>query len=107
MIDIEKEIYDSANPYSEMAPYWHQFDFRIFKDFNVFGLRLSTLVEIENAFNAKIPRIINPFTGREYRPGDILTKSYTRDYNPQPNPIYNPSKYRWPRTVKFGFSMRF
>lgn len=107
LIDIEKEIYDETNPYSKMAPYWHQFDFRIYKDFDLLGLNLSALVEVENAFDAKIPRIINPYTGREYRPGDILTKSYTRDYNPNPNPIYDPSKYRWPRTVRFGFSARF
>ena len=107
LIDIEKEIYDEVNPYSKMAPYWHQFDFRIYKNFDLLGLNLSALVEVENTFNAKIPRIINPYTGREYRPGDILTKSYTRDYNPRPNPIYDPSKFRWPRTVRFGFSMRF
>lgn len=107
LIDIDKEIYDSANPYSKLSPYWHQLDFRIYKDFSMAGINLSFLVEVENAFDAKIPRIINPYTGREYRPGDILTKTYTRDYNPKPNPIYDPSKYRWPRTVRFGFSMRF
>jgi len=107
LVDIEKEIYDSANPYSHLAPYWHQLDFRLYKYFDLFGFNLSALIEVENAFNAKIPRIINPYTGREYRPGDILTRSYIRDYNPQPNPIYDPSKYRWPRTVRFGFSMKF
>ena len=107
LIDIDKEIYDSANPYSKLSPYWHQLDFRIYKDFSMAGINLSFLVEVENAFDAKIPRIINPYTGREYRPGDILTKTYTRDYNPKPNPIYDPSKYRWPRTVRFGFSIRF
>jgi hypothetical protein len=107
MIDIEKEIYDSANPNSKISPYWHQLDFRIYKYVDVFGLNLSFLIEVENTFNAKIPRIINPYTGREYRPGDILTKSYTRDINPYPNPIYNPSKFRWPRTVRFGLSVRF
>ncbi|HEX9974710.1 MAG TPA: TonB-dependent receptor [bacterium] len=107
LVDIEKEIYDSANPYSKMSPYWQQFDFRIYKDFSVIGLDMSLLLEIENAFNAKIPLIINPYTGQEYRPGDILTKAYTRDYNPNPNPIDNPAKYRWPRTVRLGFSTRF
>ena len=104
--NIEQEIYDSANPYTKMAPYWHQLDFRIYKYFDLMGMNFSFLIQVENALNAKIPRIINPYTGREYRPGDILTKSYTRDFNPYPNPIYNPSKYRWPRTVRFGFSMK-
>jgi len=107
LIDIEKEIYDSANPYSKMAPYWHQLDFRIYKYFSLMGMNFSLLVEVENALDAKIPRIINPYTGREYRPGDILTKRYTRDFNPYPNPIDNPSKYRWPRTVRFGLSLKF
>ena len=107
LIDIEQEIYDSANPYTKMAPYWHQLDFRIYKYFDLMGMNFSFLIQVENALDAKIPRIINPYTGREYRPGDILTKSYTRDINPAPNPIENPSKYRWPRTVRFGLSMKF
>ena len=107
LLDIEQEVYDSANPYSKMAPYWHQLDMRIYKYFKVNGWDISFLVQIENMFDAKIPRIINPYTGREYRPGDILMKRYTRDFNPQPNPIYNPAKFRWPRTVQFGMSVRF
>ena len=107
IIDIEKEIYDDVNPYSKMAPYWHQLDFRIYKYWQLYGLKFSFLLEIENALDAKIPRIINPYTGREYRPGDILTKRYTQDYNPDPNPIYDPSKFRWPRTVRLGVSVKF
>ena len=107
LLDIEQEIYDSANPYSKMASSWHQLDFKVYKYLKLMGLRLSIIVEIENVFDQQIARIINPFTGREYRPGDILTKAYTRDYNPLPNPIYNPSKYQWPRTVRFGLSVRF
>jgi len=107
LIDIDQEIYDDGNPYSQMAAYWHQLDIRLYKYFDVFGMSLSAVVEIENVLDAQIPRIINPYTGREYRPGDILTSSYTRDYNPSPNPIYNPSKYRWPRRLRFGVSVRF
>jgi len=107
LIDIEKEIYDSANPYSHHSSYWHQLDVRFYKYFDWAGFNTSFLVEIENAFDAKIPRIINPYTGQEYRPGDILLTRYTRDYNPEPSPIENPAKYRWPRTVRFGISIRF
>jgi hypothetical protein len=107
LVDVEREIYDDANPYAKMAPYWNQFDIRIYKYTELLGLDFEILVEVENVFDARIPRIINPYTGLEYRPGDILTSTYTRDYNPNPNPIYNPSKYRWPRTIRFGFSMRF
>jgi outer membrane receptor protein involved in Fe transport len=107
LLDLEKEIYDDANRYAELAPYWHQLDLRLYKYTDIFGMTFSAAVEIENVFNAKIPRMINPYTGLEYRPGDILTKTYTRDINPNPNPIYNPSKYRWPRTVRFTFSLRF
>ena len=107
LIDLEQEIYDDGNPYSQMAAYWHQIDIRLYKYFDLFGMTLSAVVEIENVLDAQIPRIINPYTGMEYRPGDILTSSYTRDYNPSPNPIYNPSKYRWPRRLRFGVSLRF
>ncbi len=107
LLDIEKEKYDDANPYSEIAPYFNQFDIRFSKYFNISNITVTALIEIENLFDAKIPRIINPYTGREYRPGDILTKSYTRDINPNPNPIYNPSKYRWPRKIKYGLTFRF
>ena len=108
LIDVENEIYDSGNPNSKIAQYLNQFDIRFYKYFDLYeNVTFNFLVEIENLFDAKIPRIINPATGREYRPGDILTSSYTRDYNPNPNPIYNPAKYRWPRTVRFGFGLRF
>jgi outer membrane receptor protein involved in Fe transport len=107
LLDIEKEIYDSGDPNSKMAPYWNQLDFRLYKNFQFSGYGFSAILEVENALDAKIPRIINPYTGREYRPGDILTQGYTRDFNPDPNPIFNPAKYRWPRTVRLGFSLRF
>jgi hypothetical protein len=90
-----------------MASYWQQLDFRIYKNFLLRHYTVGLLLEVENAFNAKIPRIINPYTGREYRPGDLLTQRYTRDYNPDPNPVFNPAKFRWPRTVRLGFSIRF
>lgn len=107
LLDIEKEIYDSGNPYSEMSPYWQQIDFRLYKYINIRSLDISFSMEIENLFDAKIPRIINPYTGLEYRPGDILMTRYTRDFNPEPNPIDDPSKYRWPRTIRFGLSVKF
>ena len=77
LLDIEQEIYDTANPYSKMAKYWHQLDFRIYKYFDIMGMNFSLLIQVENALDAKIPRIINPYTGREYRPGDILTDEST------------------------------
>ncbi|TFG96984.1 MAG: TonB-dependent receptor, partial [Calditrichales bacterium] len=107
LIDIEQEIYDDANPYAKMAAYWHQLDLRLYKYFNMMGMRVTALLEIENVLDAEIPRIINPYTGQEYKPGDILTSGYTRDYNPVPNPIYNMSKYRWPRQIKFGLAFNF
>jgi outer membrane receptor protein involved in Fe transport len=107
LIDVKKEITDDANPYGYLAPYWHQLDLRLYKYIEFLGMTLTGLIEIENVFDAKIPRIINPHTGREYRPNDLLTTNYTRQYNPNPNPIYNPSKFRWPRTVRFGISVKF
>jgi len=107
LLDIEKEIYDDANPNAKIADYWNQLDLRLYKSFDLFGMDFSLIMDIWNVFDAKIPRIINPYTGREYRPGDILTSSYTQDLNPSPNPIDNPSKYRWPRRMTFGLSVGF
>jgi len=107
LIDVEEGISDDANPNAELASYWHQLDLRLYKYVDLFGMSLSLIVEIENVFDAKIPRIINPHTGREYRPGDLLPSNYTQVVNPTPNPIYNPSKYRWPRRLRFGLSVRF
>lgn len=106
-LDVEQEIRDDSNPYSKMADYWHQLDFRLYKNFAIMGVDMSMLLEVQNVFDAKIPRIINPYTGREYRPGDILPRRYTQDFNPDPNPIYNPAKYRWPRTVRYGIAFKF
>jgi len=107
LLDVEKEIYDSGNPYSELSDFWNQFDVRLYKYFNWAGMRFNFLVEVENLFDAKIPRFINPYTGQPYKPGDILVSKYTRDFNPEPNPIYDPSQYRWPRTVRLGMSVSF
>jgi len=107
LLDVVNEIWDEDNPYSEMAPFYHQLDIRFSKHFKVSNFYITALLEIENLFDAEIPRIINPYTGREYRPGDLLTSSYTRDYNPYPNPVDNPSKFRRPRIVKYGLTFRF
>jgi len=99
---------DSDVQYGKLADPWHQFDFRFYKYFELFEkTNFNFSIEVENVFDAKIPRIINPYTGREYRPGDILTKSQTTISNPTPNPIYNPSKFRWPRTIRLGFAFSF
>ena len=107
LIDVKNEIYDDGNPNAKIAAYWQQLDLRFYKYFDLFGLTFSAIIEIENVFDAKIPRIINPDTGREYRPGDPLTSNYTSVINPDPDPRYNPSKYRWPRRLTFGLSVRF
>ena len=104
--DVEKEITDNANPYAKLAAYWQQLDLRLYKYFDFFGADISLIVEIENVFDAQIPRIINPHTGEEYKPGDQLPSQFTREINPTPDPIYNPSKYRWPRRLRFGLSIR-
>lgn len=108
LIDVEAKRYDSGNPYAKISKYLNQFDLRFYKYFDLFEkVNLNMSVEIENLFDERIPRIINPHTGKEYRPGDILTDNYTREINPDPSPILNPAKYRWPRTIRFGFGVKF
>ncbi|MCK5738214.1 TonB-dependent receptor, partial [bacterium] len=107
LLDLEKEIYDAANPYTQLSNSWSQMDLRFYKYCNVGPLGLQFVMEVENLLDVQIPRIINPYTGEAYKPGDVLTSAYMREYNPSPNPIYNPAKFQWPRTFRFGVSVKF
>jgi len=78
---------------------------RFYKDFSMMGTEVSFFVEVENLFDAQIPRIINPVTGRPYEPGDIIPITWQDD--PRDLPPDNPARYRWPRRVLTGLGFRF
>ena len=73
---------------------------------SVFGpLGISFFIEAENVFNSKVPRIINPVTGRPFEPGDVIPVTWHDD--PRDLPPANPARYNWPRRVLTGMEVRF
>ncbi|MCF7823418.1 MAG: TonB-dependent receptor [Candidatus Marinimicrobia bacterium] len=94
---------NSDTPYSELAEPITTVDLKLNKFFDLGPTEWKVYATIENLFNIKQPRLINPFTGKAYDPGEIFSYSYINS----PNPNYNEGRYYTPRTVEFGVSMRF
>ncbi|MBN1541518.1 TonB-dependent receptor [candidate division KSB1 bacterium] len=104
LIDIDNNIYEKDENGS-LSDSWMRTDVKFYKDFSAGGLNLSFFVEAENVFNTKVPRIINPVTGRPFEPGDLIPRTWYDD--PFDLPPDNPSRYDWPRRVSTGLGIRF
>ena len=65
--------------------------------------KVKMYLEVENVFNEKIPRRINPYTGRGYGPGEIFGYNLANS----PNPNLDPSRLRKPRGVEVGMQILF
>lgn len=78
-------------------------DLKISKMFKIGKLKYRIFLEVENVFDERIPRRINPFTGRGYDPGEIIPYSMINS----PNPNYNPNRVRRPRTTELGVQIIF
>lgn len=104
LVQIEKNLYEK-DEYGSLSKSWTRLDLRIYKDFTLFGTDWSFFLEAENIFDTKIPRIINPFTGRPYEPGDIIPRTWHDD--PRDLPPENPGRYGWPRRIKTGIRFAF
>ncbi len=90
-------------PYSALAPPVHTLDLKAYKVFHTGKVRLKAFLQVENLLNSKLPRYINPFTGRPYDPGEIYSYSYVD----RPNPNENPARYLEPRNYEFGLTVYF
>ena len=104
LIDVEKNIYEK-DEYGSISQPWSRMDLRVYKDVPLLGTTFSLYLEAENVFDTKIPRIINPVTGRPYRPGDVIPRTWHDD--PRDLPPDNPGRYDWPRQVKLGMQIKF
>ena len=104
LVDVEKNIYNK-DVYSSLATPQTRTDLKFFKDFDIAGMRFSLFIEAENLFNNKIPRIINPVTGRPYEPGDVIPVTWNDE--PRDVPPDNPARYDWPRRVTTGLGIHF
>ena len=78
-------------------------DVKLFKTFQINTIKMKLFFEIENLLDEKIPRRINSFTGLGYGPGVILPYSMINS----PNPNYDPSRFRRPRTIELGLQFFF
>ena len=66
-------------------------------------MKIKIFLEVENILDELIPRRINSFTGLGYDPGVILPYSMINS----PNPNYDPSRFRRPRTIELGMQLYF
>ena len=94
---------NSDEPYQKLADALTTVDLKLNKYFETGGLDWKLFCTIENVFNVKRPRMINPFTGDPYDPGEIISYSYIDDTNPNENP----GRYYGPRSYEFGLSVKF
>ncbi len=104
LIDVENNIYEKDENGSLSDP-WMRVDLKWYKEFAIDKMNWVVFIEAENVFNAKIPRIINPVTGRPYEPGDVIPITWRDD--PRDLPPDNPARYDWPRRVMTGLELRF
>lgn len=104
IIDVKNNIYQK-DQYGSISNPWTRTDIRFTKDVAFGPLGISFFVEAENVFNSKVPRIINPVTGRPYEPGDVIPVTWHDD--PRDLPPANPARYNWPRRVLTGMEVRF
>jgi hypothetical protein len=93
----------SDKPHASISkPYWNV-DLKLYKKWYLGNITYRLFMEVENVFNHKIPRLINPYTGKPYNPGEIIGYNYVDS----PNPNFNPARFRWPRTILTGISLKF
>lgn len=93
----------SDNPYGAIADPYITIDVKFTKDFYYKSLQYGFFIDAENVFNHKIPRRINPFTGKPYDPGEIIPYTYYKGQNPN----YDPARYYAPRQISVGFLLNF
>ncbi len=104
------EMVENA-PFSKIGAPWFWTDARLTKDFSFgksHGQRASLSFEVRNIFNNKNSQIINPVTGKAYRPGDPLPFTVRDPSYPDPQdrglPPTDPARYMTPRQMMLGIS---
>lgn len=103
----DQQYYDgdrrSDEPYSAITPPWWIVDWKVRKQLYDGILKADLVLEIENLFDYPVPQRVNPFTGEPYDPGEIIPFYLANE----PNPNYDPARYRAPRTAKLGLKVKF
>jgi len=78
-------------------------ELKLFKMVKLNKFKVKMYLEVENVFNEKIPRRINPYTGRGYGSGEIFGYNLANS----PNPNLDPSRFRKPRSIEIGLQLLF
>ncbi|MBD3170368.1 MAG: TonB-dependent receptor [candidate division Zixibacteria bacterium] len=106
-----QEIPNLDDPYDQTGEDWHWVDISFQKYFRWKGMKYTLFCEINNLFDSKNSKIINPLTGKAYEYGDPVLESWNDPINPDPNPTYpfpfNPARYLEPRNIMLGVTMEF
>ncbi len=96
--------------YEDEKPYFYfskepttNTDLKLYKRFEFGRFSYRLFLDIQNLWDQRIPRRINPYTGKGYDPGEIIPYSMID----RPNPNYDPSRFRRPRTIEFGLQIFF
>ena len=103
---------DIQNRYAKVGDDWFWIDLNFEKYFNIAGLKLSLIIEINNLLDKKNSAIINPVTGRAYEYGNPVPSSWNDPKYPDlqspidPYPL-NPARYLTRRNIKMGMSIQF
>ena len=103
-VEYYQGIYEDEKPYFYISkePTTNT-DLKLYKRFELGGLSYRLFLDIQNLWDQRIARRINPFTGNGYNPGEIIPYSMIDN----PNPNYDPSRFLRPRTIELGLQIFF
>jgi len=103
-VEYYQGIYEDEKPYFYISkePTTNT-DLKLYKRFELGRLSYRLFLDIQNLWDQRIARRINPFTGNGYNPGEIIPYSMIDD----PNPNYDPSRFLRPRTIELGLQIFF
>ena len=111
-------ISDPNNPYGAVGEYIMTLDLNIEKYFAVAGVKFVLSLEISNLLNRENAQIIDPVTGKAYKP-TLANGQWTPTPNSWNDPHYpdlqapvdpfpyNPARYQEPRHFILGLGVRF
>ncbi|HEB83864.1 MAG TPA: TonB-dependent receptor, partial [Bacteroidetes bacterium] len=105
LVNNGQDIQDDGDRYSAISTWWNTVDLKVWKQVPLLrSMKMRFFIEAINLFNFKLPNRINPLTGEPYEYGDPAPRSWE---NEQGFIIIDPSRWKAPRQVYFGFSFRF
>lgn len=104
--DYGVQTEEDGDRYSESSKAWQIADLYLYKNFSL-GKKtdFKMYIEINNMFNNRNSKIINPITGRAYEEGDPVPNSWNPEYDSDAEPLDNPARFSAPRQIVWGISL--